>query len=70
MRKRGSDFQGRLCPVVRSWELTAFFYYRREINVSISLGRCCSLWVVGENQLIPDSLARDFFPIRGNFFLT
>jgi len=25
LRKRGSDSQGRLCPVVRSWELAVFF---------------------------------------------
>ena len=25
--KRGSDSQGRLCPVVRSWELATFFIF-------------------------------------------
>ena len=25
LRKRGSDFQGRLCSVARSWELATFF---------------------------------------------
>ena len=26
LRKRGSDSQGRLCLIVRSWELAVFFF--------------------------------------------
>ena len=44
-------------------------YYRRELNVNINFYGICSLWVVGQTQLIPDPIARDFFPIRGYFFL-
>ena len=30
LRKRGSDFQGRLCPIARSWELAVFFLLKGE----------------------------------------
>ena len=37
LRKRGSDFQGRLCLVVRRWELAAFFVVKKEKIMIVSV---------------------------------
>ena len=61
LRKRGSDFQGRLCPVVRSWELAVFFCSKGDKMNKIKA------YLVRQTSRPAMDLATDFFIVGALF---